>query len=66
MAMYCPDCRDVKTTVLDTRVFDGDVLRKRRCNKCKKVIFTEEFISLDPEYVKRTISKLHKMSTEVK
>lgn len=59
--MYCPDC-DVKTKVLDSRVFDGDVLRKRRCPECKKIIYTEEFISLDQESVKGIIQKLHGMS----
>ena len=63
--MYCPDC-DVKTKVLDSRVFDGDVLRKRRCPRCKKIIYTEEFISLDQESVKGIIQKLHGTTSKVK
>lgn len=41
--MNCPHCKTVtKTTVKETRLRDGDIVRSRSCGSCGKVFGTRE------------------------
>lgn len=41
MKMYCPECNN-RTTVVESRVVDDVVVRKRKCKTCGGVFYTEE------------------------
>lgn len=49
--MYCPECNSKSTVVITVRETDA-VHRKRRCDVCGHVFFTEEYeaISSDRYY----------------
>ena len=41
--MNCPHCKNVtKTTVRETRLRDGDIVRSRSCGHCGKAFGTRE------------------------
>ena len=39
--MFCPECNN-RTTVVESRVVDDVVVRRRKCNSCGHAFHTEE------------------------
>lgn len=46
--MHCPKCGG-DTTVIDSRVYEDHVKRRRLCLKCGKRFSTKEILSLPPK-----------------
>ena len=42
--MFCPKC-NAKTKVIDSRICEEEVFRRRKCNECGYIFYTEEFES---------------------
>lgn len=49
--MYCPECNN-KTRVIDSRVVEDVVVRKRKCKECGYILFTEEIEVVNDETLK--------------
>ena len=45
--MKCPHCNHDKFVVKETRLIDGDVVRRRQCGECGGHFGTRERIDLD-------------------
>lgn len=64
--MICPECEG-KTKVIDSRVVEENVFRKRECKECGKIIYTEETEIEDDvvraylSAIKREYRKAHKV-----
>lgn len=48
MKVHCPKC-DNKTLVVESRIVDDVVVRKRKCKTCGDVFYTEEIEVLNHE-----------------
>ena len=51
MKVYCPKCNG-RTHVVDSRIVDDVVARKRKCNGCGNIFYTEEIEVLNNDTLK--------------
>lgn len=54
--MECLNCDDGKTIVIDSIKYAGTVLRKRKCQLCSSVVWTEELEVEDLDTVREALS----------
>lgn len=62
--MYCPDCRHPETRVLDTRLRDNSVRRRRECAECSGRFTTLEHVYNTQLMVEKRSGKLETFSAE--
>ena len=62
--MHCPDCRHPETRVLDTRVRDNSVRRRRECADCSVRFTTLERVYNTRLMVEKRSGKLEAFSSE--
>lgn len=56
--MVCPECKSVNITVMDTMPGDyNEVYRRRKCQDCKRLIYTVEFEFKDDSLFRALYSK---------
>ena len=62
--MNCPDCRHPETRVIDTRVRDNSVRRRRECAECSVRFTTLEHVHNTQLMVEKRNGKLEAFSTD--
>ena len=55
--MLCPECNN-KTRVIDSRVVEDVVVRKRKCKNCNYIFYTEEIEVVNSDTLKMFYSSV--------